>query len=84
MELNEIRKRIDAIDDQIINLLSERIRLAIQTAGLKSNVEDPAREKEVLERLLSLCGDAIDPDFIKLIYLEIFKESKKQQLLKIN
>lgn len=56
-ELGEIRRQIDAIDDQFLDLLRRRIRLAREVGAIKSRNHrakwDPQREREILSRLLA-------------------------------
>lgn len=49
--LENVRAEIDAVDAKIVELLDKRAQLAVQTAGLKKAVYQPAREAEVLERV---------------------------------
>ena len=51
-ELNELRKYIDNIDKQIVNLIEERMKISVKVAEIKkkNNIEifDPKREKEII------------------------------------
>ena len=69
--LNEIRKKIDQLDDKIIALLKKRIHLAIQTKKHKKNISDKKREDEILNK--------IDTANIKKIYQKIISICKKAQ-----
>ncbi len=75
MTLNKHRKRIDEIDEELIRLLNERIRCALEIGSLKkqSNQEvySPAREREVLERVQSLNAGPIQDQSVQAIYREI-------------
>ncbi|MCP4707097.1 MAG: bifunctional chorismate mutase/prephenate dehydratase, partial [Planctomycetes bacterium] len=48
MRLNEIRDRIDKIDQEIVELLEERMELAVRSVKFKEQVDDPKREKAVM------------------------------------
>ncbi|WP_457754722.1 chorismate mutase [Thermococcus sp.] len=54
-KLYELRKRIDEIDEQIIELLEERVRIAKEIGEIKRelnlSIRDEKREKEVLKRV---------------------------------
>jgi chorismate mutase len=65
--LDEIRKKIDQIDDQIIPLLTERFALILQLK--KKTLTDVERESEILSKISS--------PFIQKVYRAIFKNSKK-------
>ena len=58
LSLEELRKRIDDIDRQLVGLMSERARLAVQIGQLKrengqESVYSPEREREVLEHVVA-------------------------------
>ncbi|MFQ5509445.1 MAG: prephenate dehydratase [Leptospirillia bacterium] len=54
-ELSPLRKQIDVIDDEVLRLLNERARIALQVAAVKEThqapLHVPEREKAILERL---------------------------------
>ena len=58
MDLAELRKKIDAVDNEIVRLLNERYRTAIEIGTWKKDrtaaVYVPEREKAVLDRLCDL------------------------------
>ncbi len=55
MSLDDLRRRIDAIDDQLLDLLDERASVAHAIGGEKQRLSvpahDPERERRVLERM---------------------------------
>jgi len=55
MDLEELRKRIDAIDHGILRLLNDRAEVVKEVARIKRETHkeyhDPAREEEILQRL---------------------------------
>lgn len=71
MNLSNLRKQIDKIDDKIIPLLEKRLKLALATKKYKLRIKDSKREEEILSK--------IDSKYIKDIYKSIFKNSKKAQ-----
>jgi len=79
LSLEEHRKRIDEIDAELIRLLNERIRCALQIGSLKNRdnqeVYTPAREREVLERVQSLNKGPIQNESVQAIYREIMSAS---------
>ncbi len=79
MNLEHIRKRIDMLDSRIVRLVTERMELAILTKRYKGDMEDPRRERDILERLRKSTGGLAQEDFLRKIYLEIFGESKRLQ-----
>ncbi len=71
--LANIRQRIDAIDDQILTLLQERINIAKEIGLLKAKGNkakwDPLRERQIFERL-----KANNRDFPEQPLISIFHE----------
>ena len=54
MDLKEIRKEIDGIDDEIIALLKSRFALVSQLIGKKQNLGDKNRERQILSKIDSI------------------------------
>jgi chorismate mutase len=56
-EIEELRRRIDVIDDQLIRLLNVRVACALEIGRLKHEaalpVYDPEREKKVLQMVMA-------------------------------
>ncbi|MCP4258649.1 MAG: prephenate dehydratase [Planctomycetes bacterium] len=55
MSLNELRKKIDEIDDQLVKLLNERARVVVKIGTHKTKTDKPVyapdREKDVFDRI---------------------------------
>ena len=79
MKLEELRDKIDKIDEDIIKLLIERFEVVEQIMSLKSEIEDKNRENEILTKLNSLTNKTKNQEFFTKIYRFIFEESKKIQ-----
>lgn len=80
MNLKDLRDRIDALDSKILKLINERMERAILTRKLKAgSVEDPGREKEVLDKVRRNVRGLADSDFCIRLYQEIMGESKRLQ-----
>jgi chorismate mutase len=79
MNLNDIRKKLDKIDYQIIKLLDSRMELALKSKKFKQSVEDVKREQEIFEKIKNQSGGLIDSTFCENLYKEIITESKKLQ-----
>jgi len=83
--LPALRKKIDAIDTQLIDLLSKRMELSRSVARAKQAsakagpVFQPTREAQILERLSLLASDALSSDALAAIYREIFSASRALQ-----
>ncbi len=78
-ELEDIRKKIDNIDDKLLELLNERGNIALRLGNLKKelNLEvlQPEREKEVIERLKTK-STIFRKEGIEAIWKEIISASR--------
>jgi prephenate dehydratase/chorismate mutase len=79
MTLEEIRKKLDKIDFQLLKLLNSRMELGLKTKKFKKETEDISREEELLLKIKSKSGILISPKFSEKIFKEIIRESKKLQ-----
>jgi chorismate mutase/prephenate dehydratase len=73
--IQDLRSRIDSIDDAILNLLNERSRVVLEVGRLKSgnnlDFHVPGRERQIYERLLSQNPGPFPNDALKNIFREI-------------
>lgn len=83
MQLEEIRQRIDDVDERICALLAERFNLVKEVAQAKkesgAQVENKDREREVIERIRANMPDELK-DYAEEIYRTIFETSKDYQM----
>jgi prephenate dehydratase/chorismate mutase/prephenate dehydratase len=79
MDLDEIRKRINTIDFEILKLLNSRMEYALRTKNLKKTITDTRREIQVIEYIQRHSQGLIEPDFCKKLFIEIIGESKRLQ-----
>ena len=81
MDLLELRKQIDEIDDQLIPLLEKRMGIAAQVAKYKAQrgmpVLNEQREKEILDDVKQKCG--ADGDAISTIFAAAMDASRAKQ-----
>lgn len=79
MNLPEIRKKIDALDDKIIELLNDRTKLALEIGKVKhkegKEIYAPARESQIYEKIEKLAGGPLPDTALKAIYREIMSAS---------
>ena len=81
MSLEEMRNKIDAVDEKIVKLIAQRIKQsqAIGDEKQKRNkpIEDADREKKVLAHIEALAREEnLDEREILSIYRQIIKSSK--------
>lgn len=78
-EIEKLRKAIDNIDDQILELLNKRAGVVIEVGNIKrrqnSKFYKPDRERQILERLTSKNKGPFPNDALKAVYREILSAS---------
>ena len=81
LDLDELRRGIDSVDQQILKLLHERIRLVMQVGEYKRQrgipVYDPERERQLLERLSSAAEAPLDGPTIRRIFERLVDEYRR-------
>lgn len=79
VRIDNPRAEIDAIDGEILRLLNNRAEIALRVGAAKTNVDtslcDPAREREVLERMRAENPGPFDEQSIDNIFRRIIDES---------
>jgi len=79
IELEELRKKVNIIDDKILELLNGRGECVQKIGNLKKllgkNVFQPSRELEIIERITTK-STILEPSSIEAIWKEIFSASK--------
>jgi prephenate dehydrogenase len=83
-ELKETREHIDALDREIVELLSRRTQLARRAARAKATlgapVLDPTREAQILEKRRAWAGEVgLEPDGLDDIFRAIIRVSRSAQ-----
>jgi chorismate mutase/prephenate dehydratase len=77
--LAELRRRIDALDERLVKLLSERAEIVVSVGQAKRNEGTPAyaphREAEVLGRALSLNAGPLSDRTVEAIFRELMSGS---------
>jgi prephenate dehydratase/chorismate mutase len=79
MKLDEIRRRIDKIDRELLVLLQERMGLAIRAKKFKTTVADSKREEVVLARAERMNLNLVQQSFARQLLGTIIEESKRLQ-----
>lgn len=78
MSLDDIRQRIDAIDNQLLDLLDQRAKLAQRIGREKRNsarsMHDPEREQQIFERLEERLGKSENSSFPVKAVRPVFRE----------
>ena len=87
--IHVLRKQIDELDNQLIELLAKRMRVCREIGQYKKEhnmtVLQPSRYNEILDKRGAqgaLCG--MSADFIRSVFEEVHEESVRQQMEIIN
>lgn len=76
----QLRQAIDELDRQIVELLAERLRLVMRVGevkrGLGLDVYDPARERELFERVSRAAPEPLTAAMAQRIFQCIIEESR--------
>lgn len=81
MGIDELRARLDGIDNQMLDLLSKRAQVILQVADFKQKHKIPAyvpaRETAIFERLRTTNPGPLSGDAIERIYRTVIEEMRK-------
>ncbi len=82
MELQELRRQIDKIDDELVQLFTRRMEVAAQIADVKKEqnlpIFVPAREREKLADVAKKAGPEMD-NYTRVLYSMLFELSRSYQ-----
>ncbi len=76
-QLLPLREKIDALDEQILNLINQRAKVAMEVGKVKQTVDasgpilKPEREADLVRRLQQLNSGPISPESIAAVWTEI-------------
>ncbi|PLY08237.1 MAG: chorismate mutase [Arcobacter sp.] len=82
--LQEIRDKLDAIDNELLKLINDRMELVHQVGALKAKsggaIYRPEREKAIIDRLEKQNNGKLNRAAIEALFLEIFAISRNLEL----
>lgn len=83
--LDALRRRIDALDEQLVQLLSRRAECALEIGRAKKaagmEVYQPAREVEVLAHVQDVNPGPLDDGAIRRLFERIIDEARRLERL---
>ncbi len=83
-KLGEKRRNIDLLDQKLLILLNQRVRIATEIGKIKKEIgkkiHDPKREKEVLEGLKRKNRGPLKEEDLNKIFVTIMKACRKSQI----
>ncbi|CDM65583.1 chorismate mutase [Pyrinomonas methylaliphatogenes] len=85
--IDDWRAEIDAIDEQLVRLLNERARLAIEIGVLKRAIglpiHDHERERRVIARVCQINRGPLDEAAMIKIFKRIIRESRRTAIQRV-
>ena len=83
-KLNKMREKINLIDQELLTLLNQRLRTALEIGKIKKEmgkrIYDPRREKDVLNSLKRKNKGSLKEEDLKKIFTTIMKVCRKSQI----
>ena len=87
MDIQDMRKEIDTIDDQLVQLFTQRMDVAARIADYKKEnnlpIFVPAREQEKLADIAQKAGPEM-AEYAQQLYAKIFELSRDYQTKRIS
>ena len=75
MDIEDWRRKIDEVDEQLVRLLNERTKAALAIGELKKSaamaIYEPGREKAVFEHVFAANPGPLPNELLQLIYERI-------------
>ena len=85
MDISDWRKKIDAVDTAMLQLINLRAELVLEVGRLKKDnglaLRAPAREEAIVARMKSANPGPLDKEAVAKIYALIVKECTRAQKL---
>ena len=82
MDLSELRKEIDQIDDELVRLFCQRMDISSKVADYKkatgSPIYHPGREREILQKVAQKAGPEME-NYTRVLYSMLFELSRSYQ-----
>lgn len=80
-QIDSWRRRIDDLDEKILDLLNERSRCALAIGAVKRRlgrgIYDPAREAEIVRHILEANHGPLQDDAVRRLFERILDESRR-------
>ncbi len=80
-ELLELRRAIDDIDQRILALVSERVKIVLKVGDFKRKrnlpIYDPDRERLMLERLMGHAPEPLDGQTVRHVFERLIDECRR-------
>ena len=86
MDIDELRKRIDLMDDVLLRVFNERARIALEIGRVKKRLElpvfDPGREKRIFARMKEDNPGPLDDGAVVRLFERVVDESRRLERIR--
>ncbi len=86
MDIDELRKRIDLMDDVLLRVFNERARIALEIGRVKKGlglpVFDPGREKRIFARMKEENPGPLDDGAVVRLFERVVDESRRLERIR--
>lgn len=86
MDIDAIRREIDRLDDELLQIFNARAALALQIGEIKKErglpVYDPTREKKIFERIQAANSGPLENEAIIRLFERVIDESRRLERLR--
>ena len=85
MSIEDWRRKIDEIDNKLVELLNERSKCALEIGKIKHalnlRVYDPEREREILRRIKEANAGPLDDEGLQRLFERVIDECRRIERL---
>ena len=86
MDIDDIRKEIDRLDNELLKIFNERADLALKIGEIKKEkglpVYDPDREKRIFDRMRSANPGPLEDNAIVRLFERVIDESRRLERIR--
>ena len=88
-DLSDLRRQIDELDDQLLELLAKRMRISCEIGTFKkehnlTGVQTDRYDEILQKRIAQATSMSMNPDFMRVVLEAIHEESVRQQVEILN
>ncbi len=86
MDIDDIRLKINQLDDELLRIFNERADLALKIGHVKKKLNrpiyDPKREKLIFDRMTKINPGPLDNDAIVRLFERVIDESRSLERIR--
>lgn len=86
MDIDAIRREIDRLDDELLQIFNARAALALKIGEIKKEqglpVYDPSREKRIFDRVQAANPGPLESEAITRLFERVIDESRRLERLR--